>query len=520
MSAVSLSAQTVAVIDIGASAIRLVVAEIGPKGEVRTLENLQKAVDFGKDVFSGGSLSQASMAQGLAILQNYKTVIDTYQVKKVQAIATSAVREALNSEMFIDRVFVRTGIDVEVIEGPEEVRLELIAVEHAVGTDMDLNKKNCLIVEVSSGSTEVIILNQGQVELTRTLSIGSLRLPEQTNAGHKLKPEAVQKVLKRSIQEIVEYAAKEYNFSQVDTFIALGGDIRFAAQQLASTARERYAIVDKKAFVGLVNKIGKLTPEEIASEYGLPYGQAESLYTSLLYYLNFLSATSSESLVVPNMSMRDALLLEMSQLISGHKRTDVSRQMINSARHLAEKFEYDKAHSTLVGQIALKIYDALKAEHGMGSRERTLLEVSAILHDIGSYISPAGHHKHSAYLVESSEIFGLRKADRMIISNVVRYHRRSTPKATHASYAALPRQDRAVVSKLAAILRVADALDATHQQKIKNIEFETGDKAYTVWISDALSDLSSERESLQDKGDLFSDVFGAPVVIKQKPLHA
>lgn len=514
-----MSAQTVAIIDIGASAIRLVVAEIGLKGEVRTLENLQKAVNFGKDVFSGGSLSQESMAQGLAILQNYKSVITTYQVKKIQAIATSAIREAVNGEVFIDRVFVRTGIDVEVIEGPEEVRLELIAVEHAVGTDLDLNKKNCLILEVSSGSTEVIILNQGQVELTRTLSIGSLRLPEQTNTA-KLKPEAVQKVLKRSIQEIVAYAAKEYNFDQVDTYIALGGEARFAAQHLASTARERYAVVDKKAFVGLVNKIGKLTPEEIASEYDLPYSQAESLYASLLYYLNFLSATSSETLIVPNMSMRDALLLEMSQLVSGHKRTDVSRQIINSARHLGEKFEYDKAHSTLVGQIALKIYDALKAEHGLGPRERTLLEVASILHDIGSYISPAGHHKHSAYLIEASEIFGLRKSDRMIVSNVVRYHRRSVPKVTHASYASLPRQDRAVVSKLAAILRVADALDATHQQKIKQIEFEAGEKSYTIWISDALTDLSSEREALQAKGDLFADVFGLPVVIRQKALHA
>ncbi len=514
-----MSAQTVAVIDIGASAIRLVVAEIGAKGEIRVLENLQKTVDFGKDVFSGGSLSQAVMAQGLAILQNYKSVIDTYQVKKIQAIATSAVREALNSDTFIDRVFVRTGIDVEVIEGPEELRLELIAVEHAAGSDLDLNKKNCLIVEVSSGSTEVIVLNQGEVELTRTLSMGSLRLPEQASGG-KLKPEAVQKVLKRSIQEIVGYAAKEYNFGQVDTFIALGGEVRFAAQQLATSARERYAIVDKKAFVNLVNKIGKLTPEEAASEYNLPFSQAESLYASLLYYLNFLSATSAESLIVPSVSIRDALLLEMSQLISGHKRTDVSRQIMNSARHLAVKFQYDKAHSTLVAQLALKLFDALKTEHGLGLRERILLEVAATLHDIGSYVSPAGHHKHSAYLVESSEIFGLRKSDKMIVSNVVRYHRRSVPKVTHEAYMALSRHDRAVVSKLAAILRVADALDAAHQQKVKHFEFEATEKSYTIWLSDALGDVSTERESLQDKGDLFADVFGLPVIIKQKALAA
>lgn len=516
----STPAQTVAVIEIGTSGIRLVVAEIGAKGEIRTLENLQKTVNFGKDVFSSESLSQASMAEGLAILQNYKSVIDTYQVKKVQAIATSAVREALNNDTFIDRIFVRTGIDVEIVEGPEENRLELIAVEHSVGSELELDKKNCLIVEVGSGSTEVIILNQGQVELTRTLSIGSLRLPEQAAASGKLKPEAVQRVLKRSIQEIAAYAAREYNFKQVDTFIALGGDVRFAAQQLATSAREKYAIVDKKSFVNFVNKIGKMTPEEAAAEFSLPYPQAESLYASLLYYVNFLSETGAESLVIPTMSIRDAILLEMSQLLSGHKRTDLSRQIMNSARHLGAKFQYDKPHAAAVAQLATKLFDLLKSEHGLGSRERILLEVAAILHAIGSYISPAGRHKHSAYLVEASEIFGLRKSDKQIVSNLVRYHRRSAPKPTHEAYMALSRHDRAIVSKLAAILRVADSLDATHQQKVKHFELEAGEKAYTLWLSDTLGDVTAERESLQDRGDLFAAVFGLPIMIKQKALAA
>src|SRR5438132_10121905 len=143
-----LSKEPVAVIDIGSSAIRMVIAETGPKLAIRYLENVQKPVPFGKDVFTIGRLSPAAIRQGIEILNNYKTMLDTYGVRRMHAIATSAVREAANRDNFIDQVFVRTGIDVEVIEGAEENRLNLIAVEHSLQGRFEFEKKNCLIIEV------------------------------------------------------------------------------------------------------------------------------------------------------------------------------------------------------------------------------------------------------------------------------------------------------------------------------------------------------------------------------------
>ena len=148
-------AETIAVIEVGSSAIRMVIAEVGPKLAIRPLENLQKPVSFGKDVFTTGRLSHASIRQGIEILDNFTSVMESYGAKRVQAIATSAVREAANRDNFIDQVFVRTGIDVEVIEGAEENRLELIAVETALAGRFDFDKKNCLIIEVGTGSTEI-----------------------------------------------------------------------------------------------------------------------------------------------------------------------------------------------------------------------------------------------------------------------------------------------------------------------------------------------------------------------------
>ena len=262
--------------------------------------------------------------------------------------------------------------------------------------------------------------------------------------------------------------------------------------------------------------LAKIPPEELAAKYVIPFADAETLYPAILISTCFLSETKVESLVVPMVSIRDGLLLEMSQMASGGKRTDVSRQVTSSARSLGRKYRYDEPHAVNVAALAVKFFDLLKAEHGLGPRERMLLETAAVLHDIGIYISPTSHHKHSAYLVNASEVFGLRKSDKDIVSNVVRYHRRSLPKPTHTVYMSLPRADRTVVSKLAAILRVADALDNPHQQKVQDFTVEKAQDSYTLWVGPEAGDVSLERQAVQGKGDMFAEIFGASISLKQR----
>lgn len=506
--------QTVAVIDIGSSAIRMVIAEIGPKFEMRHLENLQKPVSFGKDVFTSGRISTSVIREGISVLKNFKSVLDSYGVKNVHAIATSAVREAANRDNFIDQIFVRTGIDVEVIEGPEENRLELIAVEHALGEKFDFQNKNCLIIEVGSGSTEMIIFSKGEVELTRTLSIGSIRLPEQAIAG-KTESAQMQRVLKRSIRDIAQYAGREYNLGDIDTFIAVGGDMRFVSRQLSEKIEGDYAVIDKSTFLKFIDSIAKMPADELSDKYGIAYSEAETLYPSLLIYSNFLAEAKTETIIVPMVSIREGLLLEQAQILSGFKRTDVSKQVISSARRLGRKYMYDGPHALCVASNAIKLFDNLKEDHGLGAKERLLLEVAGVLHDIGMYISPAGHHKHSSYLIDAADIFGLRKSDKNIISNVVRYHRRTTPQSSHVAYMSLPKSDRAVVSKLAAILRVADAIDRSHTQKIRNFSLERSGDSFVLWVPEEAGDISIEREGLTKKGDMFTEIFGSSITLKQ-----
>ena len=248
--------EPVAVIDIGSSAIRMVIAEVAPKSPIHYLENLQKPVALGKDVFTSGRMGHPLMREAIQILKNYKDIADNYGVKQLHAIATSAVREANNRDNFVDQVFVRTGIDVEVIDGAEENRLELIAVEHACQDKYDFAKKNSLIIEVGSGSTEIILTTKGEVTLTRTLPVGPIRLPEQASIAKTDAP-TLQRVIKRYTHMVADEFRRGYNLDEVDSFIALGYNMRFLSKQIQHTLDTTVATILVRDFLDLTKNLGE-----------------------------------------------------------------------------------------------------------------------------------------------------------------------------------------------------------------------------------------------------------------------
>ena len=139
--------------------------------------------------------------------------------------------------------------------------------------------------------------------------------------------------------------------------------------------------------------------------------------------------------------------------------------MLASAEALGQRYRFDHDHGHHVAKLATRLFDELREEHGLGDRDRLLLQVAALLHDVGIYVSLRAHHKHSQYILAASQIFGLSDEETAVVSNIARYHRRGLPQRTHVPYVALDREDRMIVNKLAAILRVANALDAEHAQR-------------------------------------------------------
>lgn len=498
--------RVVAVVDMGASAIRLLVAEAAPDGTIRVLEEVSRGVLLGKDTFTHNRLGAATVEAALKALEGFRQVMDSYGVQDYRAVATSAVREAANGDSFLDQVRLRTGIEVEVIEGTEENRLTYIAVREALRGHEALTGGNALQVEVGGGSADISYLRQGEPVHSGTYALGSIRM-RQNLAAWRGSHEHLLRLIRRHIHNVVEDIRVEMPLAEVEHFIALGGDVRFAASRLFGAEREgELPVVGREEFLAFCDELSRFDVEELVERYRLAHVDAETLVPALMAYRELLAETRAQRILVPDASLRGGLLLEMARADRGGIE-DFSKQVLASAAALGERYRYDAVHARNVAHLAVRLFDELASEHGLARRERLLLEVAALLHDVGIYVNLRGHHKHSQYILSVSEVFGLSRDDLLVVSNVARYHRRALPQKSHLPYMALDRETRLMVRKLAALLRVANALDADHLQKVTDLHVIKEEGGFALEVEGA-GDLTMERLAVTSRSDLFVDVFG------------
>ena len=504
----------VAVIDIGASAIRIVVAELDSDGEWRRLDRAARPVFLGRDVFMTGFIGRESLLQAVRILRGYREMLDGWQIddKNVRVIATSAIREAKNRDIFLDRVQIQTGLRVDVVEGIEENHLTYMAVQHAIGSMRpQFARSSAIILEVGGGTTELMLLRRGKMAAAHSLRLGTIRLEQQVNPSWE-SASRIEEYLRENIRVTREILDAELELDKIRYYVAVGGDARLAANTVGRQEEEHFRVIERSDFNDLMKRLQRLTVDEIVRELGVTYNEAEGLVPALLVYKVFLDATSADQLIVPDVSIREGVLLGLAGEGTARLEEQFYNQVVASARSIGKKFHYDEVHSRHVTMLALSLFDQLADEHGLGNKERILFEVACLLHDIGTYIRASGHHKHGQYIIQNSEIFGLSNDDLKIVSNVVRYHRKASPMPSHGFYTSLRRDQRMAVVKLAAILRIADALDRGHMQRVSAVRVEHRDDEVLIHCERS-GDISVEKYGMELKGRMFQEVYGYRVLI-------
>lgn len=502
-----------AVLDMGASAIRLVIGELAPGRRIRVIEEASRGVLLGRDTFSSGVIRPRTADAALAALAGFREIIESYGVTEVRAVATSAVREARNGDLFLDRVRARSGIAFETINEAEEARLLFLAIQDSLKRHPATRGAWTLITEVGGGSTSVTLLRYGQPVSSGVYALGAVRFRQRLELpryGHDLQVA----LLKRVIANVIDEVRVEMPLSKVTQVVAVGGDIRFASTQIhaqegVSATRE----IPRDALLGFSSDLEALDDDALVRRFRLPAVEAETLMPSLLIYSAILSETSARRVIVSDASLRTGMLLDLAEPEAQVAAEDFERQVLASAEALGRRYRFDRAHGRHVAMLATRLFEELQDEHRLSSRERLLLQTAALLHDIGVYVSHRGHHKHSLYILAASQIFGLSSDETRMVANIARYHRRSLPQRTHVAYVELDQQERMVVSKLAAILRVANALDAEHLQKVRDVRLIRGDRSSVLELT-GVGDISMEQITATARADLFVEVFGRELVIR------
>jgi exopolyphosphatase/guanosine-5'-triphosphate,3'-diphosphate pyrophosphatase len=499
---------TIAAIDVGSNAIRLAIANANTDGGYQTIYSVREPVRLGQDVFTKGTISAQTIDRTIQTFNEFKKQLERHHATHVKAVGTSALREATNRDAVLKAITNATGIEISIIGGEEESRL----IHQAVKEVVNLKNKVALLVDIGGGSVEVVLADDTTVLCTESYSMGSVRLLKILD--EKAGEERFNQLVTEYVDATQRRLEQEIGNQKIDVCVGTGGSI----ESLGDLRRDLFEKnsnqkVTADELKSLVKKLRGSTFEERIQNLRLRPDRADVIVPAAIVLQKIVQQAGVNEVVIPGIGLKDGVLLEiLSQLRDQEKRIHRD-QVVDSARRLGKKFFYDEKHAKVVAKLALQIFDQTQTVHELDTEARLILEVAALLHDIGHYVNVANHHKHTFYLIQSSALIGLTQLQMDMVANVARYHRKSPPKVQHKPYEDLAPKHRVTVSKLAAILRLADALDNEHASTVENVEIEFKRPRFQFRLK-GKGDMLLEKWALSAKRDLFESVFEANVVVE------
>jgi exopolyphosphatase/guanosine-5'-triphosphate,3'-diphosphate pyrophosphatase len=497
---------------IGAGAVSMLIAEPDGEGGLKTVDFLEQPAPVARDVFRFGRIGGETTERIVEIILGFGEALRELGLDPRhfdRAVATNIISEATNYEGFMTRIRIGCGVGVELLEDGEMTRLIYLKTRRRLRDMPAMRDRTTLVVHVGPGNTRALLFRKGAIVRYTSYRLGTHRAREAVEASHA-EGEALLRVIRKHVSGNLNQLRYDYRDTEIEEMVAIGYELQLIGRFAISTPGEP---LSTKALGKLAGKAARMTDHEMVRKFQIDYRTAESLLPALEINLAVAESLGLQRMLVPASDYERGLIHDL--LISrGLGERGLAKEVRRSARILAKRYQSDPLHGKHVARVATLLFERLAGLHRLAPYDALLLEVAAILHEIGSFISPRAHHKHSEYIILNSEIFGLDRRDVTLIALVARYHRHSGPKLSHRAYRDLSIADRVRVSKLAAILRVADALDRPHDQRVENmeIEFEPG---RLILRLPGVADAAIERLAMQSKGDLFAQVFGLRVIVEE-----
>ncbi len=490
-------------IDVGSNASRLLVAEADDASSMRVVHGARAPVRLGHGVFLTGRLEPKAIDQCIEALKSFRAELASREIAALRAVVTASARDAVNSDELLERAREEAGVPLEAISGTEEARLVKLAVESKI----PLAGRRSLLVDLGGGSLELSEVNHDEVRYAISLEIGTVRLLESFLSSRKPVSEEQEKLLVEYVDRLLDPVEESFRRRRYDLVAGTGGNFD-AVAQLCPVAGRDMPTIDVRSARAVLPRIARLTPEERRAAYDLRADRADVIVPALYVILRVADLARTEEIVAPGVGLKEGILVE---LVDKYFRVwDYSvdeHAMLRSAVHLGRRYHFDEPHATQVDRLACVLFDALAPLHELGPTDRQLLRIAALLHDIGDFISSAAHHKHTEYIVESSDLFGLSREQRQIVACVARYHRRAMPSTKHTLFKRLGAADKKRVRRLASLLRVADALDRGHRSKVRELDVQIAGEEVVVRPKGA-GDLALEVWTARRKAELFERTFG------------
>ncbi|MFC2131693.1 Ppx/GppA phosphatase family protein [Bacteroidota bacterium] len=490
------SAPKIAAIDVGTNSFHLVIVSVDHRGILHTHYREKEVVRLGCCAKDMKELKTDAMERGVAALNRFALLANAEKAE-ISAVATSAVREAQNKDEFLKKVKNETGIDIEVISGNEEGRLIYQGIIHALPVE---NQKT-LVIDIGGGSTETVIGHLGEIKFIHSEKLGAIRLtqgffPNGISTSDRIK--SCRQFLKGAWTPTMKRLIE----TGFETVIGTSGTIvNLAIMALASTneilPEEINGLsVSREDILNIIETlIGIETPEERKKLKGIDPTRTDIIVGGALILEHAIKSLNIQNILISSYALREGIVynaIQKDRARLEHKQ--LSHLRYETIQNICKRYNVLMPHAGLVKDVSLKLFDDLHFVHGLGFKEREWLESAALLHDVGFYISPDQHHKHSHYLISHCDMPGFTKDEAELIANIARYHRKSHPKNKHQSYKNLQSDKKRIVSVLAGILRIAEGIDRRQIGVVKDVNTKHIAKETYITLIPKSSDINPDIE--------------------------
>ena len=503
-----------AAVDIGSNSVRMLAAEAFPGMLPRKLAEDREVTRLGTSVFSGGRISEDAIGNVCAVLRRMAAAYSKLDLLAIRAVATSAVRDASNQQEFLDRASAALGSPVEIISGQEEARLIFLGVRSRWP---DL-KDPSLIMDVGGGSAEFISVQGGELKDGISRPLGAVRLTE-VFLRHD-PPSAVElHRMEKFIDEKFEPVLHRIPAGKFDRMIATAATAAAIVRAIHRVPRSERDAADRlKASISQVRKLYHdliSRPVEARSRMpGMGPRRAEIIIAGTAAFLRVMEKLKVEALQFSVAGVRDGIIADLVDRGVGREVTRLTRQQMRVVETMCRKYAVDHVSARQVARFSLELFDATHPLHRLSPESSRLLQTAAWLCEAGHFISDTGHHKHSAYIVSNSDMPGYTDVERLLVSQLCRYHRKSMPQARHDPYKSLSSEQKRTVALLTPLLRLGVALDTSRQQKISSMECKLNSGGATLRMA-GNGDFDLEMWAAERAADVFRHVYNVPMKVER-----
>ena len=502
-----------AAIDIGTNSLHMIVVRVRPDLSFEIIDREKEMVRLGAGGLDGRALTARAMQAALQTLSRYRRLAESHQVEQIEAVATSAVREAENGGEFLGAIAEETGIRARVISGTEEARL----IHRAAAYGLGLRGEVGVTIDIGGGSVEITHGTGTTLAAGRSFKLGVIRLTERFVKADPISPRDERKLVRHIDGELKAYL-DEIAASGFDRVIGTSGSIlsigTIAAYEedgaVPSAIRNRR--VSAKQIHRVRKRLAGLSLQKRLLVPGLEPRRADIAVAGAILIDTILRRLGADQITLCDMSLREGIILDYiaqhrKEIAQAERYPDVRRR---SVIELAERCNYASDHAQQIVKLSLALFDATRSTHALTDREREWLEFAALLHDVGVHISYERHHKHSYYLIRNGDLRGFEPVDVETIALVARYHRRAVPANGHEGYAELPGKRRKVVRTLSAMLRLAETLDRSHSQVVTGVALHDRDDDALLQLHTA-GDAELELWAASRQMAPFEEMLGKPL---------